>query len=300
MARVLFAVLTCNRLHYLKNCVDSLFEFVDLTGCKVMILDNYTIEDGIDQFYKSLSDDVIVKRFTDRVPNELYRAMNYAIEYCISHRISIVNFIQDDYQYLYRLPGMVDNICSLMKRDRSIGQVQTNLVWKRKRVGKYNVCSQKGINYAILQQKNPVDTGFTRVRLYKKIGLYPAGVISYDQTSHKTHGFGKNRYKKMTNGEIWFGNHCRKRGIKRLISLHPNMAMMFDCAYVRLWQRFGRYFPPPHQYYLKPFDESQIAKVARNNKKKRFGFIEKMVQPDGWKPTTYDKHNREGIVENLL
>ncbi|KKN09480.1 hypothetical protein LCGC14_1046210 [marine sediment metagenome] len=299
MPKVLFVIFTTNRFYYLRNCTDSLLEFVDPDDCQVMIVDICTIEDGIQEYYDSFQGQIIVKKFEDRVPNELYRAMNYAIEYCRKNKIPIVNFIQDDYQYLYHLPGMVDNVLRLFKKDKSVGQIQTNLVWKRKKVGGYKCKTIDGVNYAILQDKIPVDTGFTQVSIYKKIGLYPSGVISYDQKSYKTHGFGKNRYKKMTNGELWFGGQCRKRNIKRAISLHPNMTMMFDCAYVRKWQRFGRYFPPPNKYYIKTFGEEEISRVRRANRKKKFLFIEKITQTDGWVATTYDKHNREGIVENL-
>lgn len=299
MSKVLFAILTTNRFYYLRNCVDSLFDFVDLSDCRVMIIDTCTVEDGIEEYYDELGDRVIVKKFKDRIPNELYRAMNYAIKYCRKHKIPVVNFIQDDYQYLYHLPKIVDNVFALFKKYKSVGQIQTNLVWKRKKVGGYKCKMVDGINYAILRDKIPVDTGFTRVGIYKKIGLYPSGVISYDQKSHKTHGFGKNRYKKTTNGELWFGGQCRKRGIQRAISLHPNMTMMFDCAYVRKWQRFGKYFPPPNKYYIKPFDEERIAHISRRNRKRKFTYIEKVTEPDGWEPTTYDKHNRDGIVTNI-
>jgi len=299
MSKVLFAILTCNRFHYLKNCVDSLFEFVDLTDCEVMILDTRTVEDGVDEYYKSISGKAKIKKFGDMVPNELYRAMNYAIKYCRKNKIPIVNFIQDDYQYIYHWSAMVDNVMKLFSSKKDVGQIQTNMIWHRKKPGKFKKVNIEGINYAILQERMLVDTGFTRVKLYKKIGLYPEGVISYDQKSHKTHGFGKNRYKKTPNGELWFGKKCKKLGYVRAISLHPNMAMMFDCAYVRKWQRFGRYFPPPNNYYLKPFDKYKIKIVNKCNLKKKFMFIEKIIEPDGWNPTTYDKHNREGIIKEI-
>ena len=296
MTKVLFAILTCNRFHYMKNCVDSIFEFVDLYKSEVMILDNCTVDPDIDEYYEFLGDKVSVKRFKDRVPNELYRAMNYAIKYCIKKKIPYINFIQDDYQYLYHMPNMVQDIVSLMDDNKDIGQAQTNMVWKRKSVGKYSTRRVGKTNYAVLGDKNLCDSGFTRVRLYKKVGMYPSGVISYDQDSRKTMGFGKNRYKKHVNGEIWFGSRCRRLGVKRAISLRPNMTMMYDCAYVRKWDRFGRYFPPPNKYYIKPLEADEIKNISRKNKKKSFSFIEEATQADGWKPTTFGKHNKEGII----
>lgn len=299
MTKVVFAILTCNRFYYLKNCVDSILEFVDLQGSEIMILDNCTVDPVIDDYYKYLGDKVKVKRFDDRVPNELYRAMNHAIKYCIKRKIPYVNFIQDDYQYLYHKPNMVQDVVNLMDDNKEIGQAQTNMIWKRKSVGKYSTKRSGDVNFAVLKEKILCDSGFTRVKLYKKTGYYPTDVISYDQNSKKTMGFGKNRYKKHVNGELWFGGKCNKMEVKRAISLFPNMGMVYDCAYVRKWDRFGRYFPPPNKYYLKPFDSDDIKKMSRRNKKKVFSHIEVDIKTDGWNPTTFDKHNREGIVERI-
>jgi len=175
-----------------------------------MVVDNCTKEDEWPDFVEGLPSYVMVHRFTDRVPSELYRAMNYVIGYCINNGIKFVNFIQDDYQYLYEDEHMINKVLSIFKKHKKVGQVQTNMIWKRKKVGGHSVKSIDGENYAILKDKLLVDTGFTRISLYKKIGLYPSSAISYDQNSAKTLGFGKDRYKNKINGEIWFGNTCRR------------------------------------------------------------------------------------------
>jgi len=277
-------------------------EFVDFEDkAELMIVDNNTIDPEADNFFEIMSKQSIIKKFNDRVPNELYRAMNYAIKYCMKHKIPIINFIQDDYQYLYRIEGLISQVLKCFKNYKKVGQIHTNLVWKRKKVGKYKIRNFEGINYAFLTEKRLVDSGFTRVRLYKKVGLYPTNMISYDQNSSKTLGFGKKRYsKKRPNGEIWFGKKCRDLGYVRAMSFKPNLGMMFDCAYVRKWQMFGNYFPPPNKYYLKPFDTQKIKAVKRNHAKKKFCFIEKLIEPDGWKPTTFDKHNRQNIIKEII
>lgn len=299
--KVLFIILTCNRLHYLRNCLNSIMEFVDLDRCQLMIADNNTIEEGADEFFSSLPSDVIVKRFTDRVPNELYRAMNFGIKHCRKNKIPYINFIQDDYQYLYKVPYLVDKIIACFEKHEKIGQINTNMIWKRKNPGKIEVIKVRGMKFAILKEKRLVDNGFTRVSLYDKAGLYPTDVISYDQDSSKTHGFGKDRYKKFTNGEIWFGRHGRRLGYLRAITLMPNSAMMYDCSYIRGLQRFGDYFPPPNKYYLSPFEPEDVDIVKRKHNKGKFCLIEEMAKPSGWKPTTFDKHNKGRIrKENLV
>lgn len=297
--KVLFAVLSCNRLFYIKNCIDSILKFNDPEQYKLLIVDNNSVEIGAAAYLSNISKVCEVHSFDNRTPNELYRAMNFAIRYAIKNEIDIVNFIQDDYQHLYTNPDLIPSVIKLMKNKRIV-QVSTNLVWRRKKVGRFSIQRQDDINFAILEEKVPCDSGFTRVSVYKKIGLYPQDAISYDQNSSKTLGFGKDRYKNKTNGEIWFGNRCRKEGFSRAICMTPNTAMLFDCAYVRGMQRFGRYFPPPEEFYLKPFSVSEINKISKNNKHKKFSFIEDMIEPWGWQATTADKHNREKIIESIL
>lgn len=297
---ILFAIITCNRINYARNCLQSLLEFVDLDGGRVMLIDNCSKESGSNDFFGGVPKDIIVHRFTDRVPNELYRAMNFAIKYCLNNSIPIVNFIQDDYQYLFKIPNLIRDIHNLFSEHRFLVQVQTNLIWKRKSPGEFDGLSYRKINYAVLRDKIACDSGFTRVSTYKQTGFYPEGVISYDQDSANTFGFGKNRYKKTPNGELWFGNKCKKLGLRRAISFYPNMGMMYDCAYVRDNLRFGRYFPPPEKYYMKTFDEAERRIIAKRNKKQKFSYIEEMVLPWGWKPTTFDKHNREGIKSSII
>jgi hypothetical protein len=297
--RILFSVITCNRLHYFKNCVNSILSFIDMDDIDLMVVDNCSIEKGYTEYLNSLPSNVIVKRFDERVPNELYRAMNYSVKFCMKNKIPIVNFIQDDYQFLYTLDSILPTVRKCFTKYPKVGQINYNMAWKRKRIGKWPVVKAAGTRFALLDDKSLVDNGFTRVKIYKKTGFYPTNVISYDQNSLKTFGFDKNRYKKIPNGELWFGTACRKLGYVRAFSLRPNQSMIFDCAYIRKDHRFGRYFPPPNEFYLKPFDQDKIDAVNRRHKKSKYCFIEKMVEPWGWEPTTLDKHNRENIINKI-
>jgi len=73
-----FAVITCNRLHYLRNCVDSIIEFIGLDDINLLIIDNASKEDGVQKYLSSLPSEIDIKLFHKRHPNELHRAMNYA------------------------------------------------------------------------------------------------------------------------------------------------------------------------------------------------------------------------------
>ena len=296
MDKILFAILTCNRFHYLRNCLDSIVRCVDLDRIKIVVCDNNTVEKGFDEYVNGMSekhDSIRMKKFTDRTRNELYRAMNWAIKHARKRGYKIINFIQDDYQYLFPNDAHLDEVQQIFKKHKKIAQVNYNLVWRRKKDGhgKIKHFDIDETHYAIFTQKRMVDNGFTRVDVYKKTGLYPTDAVSWGGNTRV--GFGKRpgRYAGVENGEVWFGRECLKRGYQRAISLFPNMGMVFDCAYVRGEIRMGDYFPPPNQFYLKPFDEQKISDLRRRHDKKKFSFIEDMCEPDGWKPKTMDKHS---------
>jgi hypothetical protein len=292
--KIVFAIFTCNRLYYFKNAFESLCSCVDLDRVKILIIDNNTTENGFDEYLNHISskygDKIIIKRFTQRVVGEIYRAMNWAIKWCMKEKREIIYFMQDDYQFLFSNDNAFDDVIRIFKKNPSIVQAHINLVWKRKhkKIGKYNVLNVHGTNYALLQDKGPCDNGFTRVGIYSRIGFYP------DNSSFKS-GDSKNMV-----GERWFGKKCSKKGWKRVISLYPNVGMMFSSAFVRGGRRYGDYFKPPNAYYIKMFNKSDISNIKSRHDKKKWCFIEDLCHSDGWKPTiSYKRDDNTDIINDI-
>lgn len=285
--KILFVILTCNRLFYLKNCMKSIFKFVDQDRIDILICDNCTIEKGSEEYLNNMSkyDNVTIKKYEDRNRNELYRAMNWAIKYAKKNKYNVINFVQDDYQYVSRNDKHLDDVFTIFDKHDDIVQVNCNMGWKRKAkgLGKVKIIKANGTLHGILLKKRATDNGFTRVSAYDKVGEYPVDAISW--------GHGPDRYKNRVNGEIWFGKECSKRGWRRTLTYLPNITMMFDCAYVRGNERYGRYFEPSGEFYLKQLNDEQISKIKRQHDKHKFAYIEDFCIPDGWEPLTYDKHS---------
>jgi len=279
-----FAVLHCNRLYYLKNCLQSIIEFVGLDGINLLVIDNGSTEPGIHEYLSSLPGEVDVKQFKDRSPHELHRAMNYAIKYSRKQNNKYVNFIQEDYQYLYSHDSLLKWVHEAFESNPKVVQLQSNMGWRRKikKMGKFSIVDVNGIKWQLLHKKPPCDNGFTRVDLYDKIGLYPKKI--------SIHG----REKGYTAGESWIKSKCRK--YRRMMLAEPNMGMLMDCAYVRNNYRIGKYFPPPNKYYLKPFDEDKCQQVKNMANNGEVCLIEDLIEPDGWTPDKLgQKHNTRKI-----
>lgn len=278
-----FAVITCNRLYYLMNCVKSIVEFVGLNDINLLVIDNASSEAGVQEYLSSLPSEVDIKVYKKRRPNELHRAMNYAIEYSRKRKNKYVNFIQDDYQYVYHNPDLLQWASDAFSARKDVVQLHTNMVWKYKahKLGKITPMSFGGAKWFYLHSKAPCDNGITRVSLYNKIGLYPTNV--------SIHG----KEKKYSKGESWFAKKCK--GKHRMLVGQPNMGMIPDCAFIRGNMRHGRYFPPPGEFYLRPFDEQQRDKVKLRSNKNKLCFIEDMIVTDGWHPSHTGKHSTQKI-----
>jgi len=299
MDKVLFSIITCNRFHYFKNCLDSVVEFLDMDRIDILICDNTTMEKGFDEYVLSMMsqyDNIHFKKFAKRSPNELHRAMNYSIEYARENGIDVINFVQDDFQFLYRYDKLIDDVFEIFKTKKNIVQINCNMAWQRKakRIGKLKHFNINGTNYCILASKNPCDNGFTRVSVYDTIGLYPKNVV----TSNGQYKYAKATHKGL-HGEVWFGQACHRKGFKRAIPFHPNATLLFDGAYVRGDKRYGKYFPPPNKYYVRPLNEEEIQEVEKRNGESRWIFIEKFCTPDGWKPETFLKHCKDPVCESI-
>lgn len=297
--KALFAVMSCNRMHYAKNCIESILKFVNMDRIGLLICDNNTIEEGFDSYLNEVANrhkGIIVKQFKDRNRNELYRAMNYAVKHCQRNGYDVVNFLQDDYQYLYRLDKQLDDVEKIFDMKRRIVQISSNLAWARKKtkLGRTRQIDINGTNYLVMAQKWIVDTGYTRVAAYKRIGFYPRKAVSWE--GGYMHKLKNKRYKKLTNGEQWFAHQCRARGWKRMITLQPCTTLLYDCAYVRGNKRYGEYFPPPNEFYIKPFSPEVIEQVNANNKAGKRCYIEEMCEADGWTPKFLGKHSKSKKV----
>lgn len=81
--KVTFGFVNCNRLFYLKSCVESfLFCTEDYENKEVIVVDNASSEPGTDEYLSELeSKGVIVHKTESRDPNNEYaKALNYIVE----------------------------------------------------------------------------------------------------------------------------------------------------------------------------------------------------------------------------
>ena len=290
--KILFCILTCNRYYYFKNCLDSIVEFLPTNKVDILVCDNHTADNRLKEYsikMKGEFNSFHLKVFDDRHHAELYRAMNYGIEFARQKKMDIINFVQDDFQYVRKDYSILDKAKSFLSKNKNIVQLNTNMVWKykRKKRGRVDVVSDGSENYSIMKDKFACDNGFTRMSVYEKVGLYPLKKIAFKAKDHnKLAG-----RKKYIEGESWFAHKCKKLNLFRAISMNPNAAMIFDCAYVRGDYIHGEYFAPKEKLYIKTLSDKTITLVERNNIKKKSTCIEDVCEPWGYSVNTFGKHS---------
>ena len=83
LPRVTFGLVNCNRLYYLKSCLESIVDCTyDYPNVEIIVVDNASIEEGTDEYLKELKErGVLVHRTAHRDPaNEYPRALNYIVK----------------------------------------------------------------------------------------------------------------------------------------------------------------------------------------------------------------------------
>lgn len=120
--KVSFGIVNCNRLHYLKSCLESLVVCTeDYPNKEIIVIDNASIEPGTDDYLEELKDRGI-KVFKTQVrdpSNEYARALNKIVEVSTGE---IICPLSGDLQFVIK-QGWVEKYVSLIKSQPDIGSV---------------------------------------------------------------------------------------------------------------------------------------------------------------------------------
>jgi len=266
--RFLIVIISCNRLLYLKNCIKSVLEFAwNLDEAEYFIIDLGTIEDDINLYLQNCHvQGFSCRRFLKRSKNELYIAMNLAIEYAQKHNIPYIYFIQDDQQFVWKDKHFLQKIDNIFENDRNIFFVRTSLPRKFKLVKDPGLDIKMNIYNNIRYYKfNFIfqDYGVFRTELFNIIGKYPKFVTTHSHMNKK-------HVIQNICGEHWMRNLIIKKYPEMSMALlcDSNILMIPDVCVVRGSYRYGHYCEPTDYWYLEPFGAKQIELLKSNKSNK--------------------------------
>ena len=282
--RVTFGFVNCNRLFYLKSCVESLlYTTRDYKNREFIIIDNASVEDGTDKYLdeKSKQGFKVIKQSKRDPANEFAKALN------IIAREATGNFIvplQGDMQFILDCNWLdryvdfyqknIENIgCILLDAQREI----TNLNHRPYGV----IQSQQKHNFLLDVKRNPVcgaaDVMYSRQIIEK---IYP-----WDEKNDKHEGGGDSETKMlqkvrqiMTNTSArWF---CAVPIVAPAVTIYTDIRG--TNARVRGNRRYGDYWPSKKDFrYYQIHDDDSVSQLIEQFNGLPLS-IEKLAAPVGF------------------
>ena len=268
MTRLLHCVISYNRYRYLQNTVDSLREFFP-EGDVIVFDDGSDDPDAIGYLESLGAQGVVVARRPRRQPRAphggLYVLMSEALEYASSHGYELLNYVQDDMQFLWRDPDIIDKVLRIFDLHEDALQVQ-NLFTKR--IVRYHLAETDRV------ELHPKSWSYH----FRPYGVGDLGFLFLPRCREARFHF--------LDSEGKAGDYWRSRGYK-MHALHaPTLAYVpWPQCYqplrrVKKWPP-GRPRKPVHRYYLKPLSVEAVAALV-SRPLEQLPELESYTVPWGW------------------
>ena len=182
--RVTFGIVNCNRLHYLKSCLESLLiSTKDYPDKEIIVIDNASIEPGTDEYLEEIKDrGIIVFKTNRRDPsNEFARGLNKIV---FESTGEIVCPLSGDLQFVIE-GGWLSSCVELFKNNDDVGSVmldaQRRLTIKRNSFE--DACQYGKIKFWKNFSRPPIATSGNS--LFKKTTLLKLGPWSENNKNHE-------------------------------------------------------------------------------------------------------------------
>ena len=283
LPRVTFGVVNCNRLFYLKSCLESLIHCTeDYENKEIILIDNASVEEGTEEYLQEKEKQGIkVIRQEKRDPaNEFAKALNMIVREATGDYICPV---QGDIQFTVK-NGWLEDYVKLYEKYDDVGCISFD--------------AQRNVRNADGMFSNLIgDSEFKFVYNFKKYPVSGAGDVMFskhflemmypwEEENEKFEG-GPDSETKM----LQKVNQILERTNKRLwqvMPMYPIASVIYTDprgtnARIRGNKRYGKYWPPKEDYrYYKIIDyEDTLEKIK--NRTIPVG-IEDTAQGVGWDP----------------
>jgi len=118
MKKVTFGIVSCNRLFYLKSCVESLLDTTkDYSEKELIVVDNASVESGMNHYLSELEtrNIQVIRKATRDPSNEFARGLNTIIEKSTGEYICL---LQGDMQFV--LPGWLRDVIQFYELNKDV------------------------------------------------------------------------------------------------------------------------------------------------------------------------------------
>lgn len=118
MKKVTFGIVNCNRLHYLKSCLESLLDTTrNYSNKEIIVIDNASVESGTTEYLQNLEDRgfTVVRKKARNYANEFAIGLNEIVSAATGDYICP---LQGDMQFV--LDGWLDDVISFYEKNLDI------------------------------------------------------------------------------------------------------------------------------------------------------------------------------------
>jgi len=286
--KVTFGIVNCNRLHYMRSCLESLLYCTDSYDNKeIIIVDNASVEQGTSEYLdEKEKQGIIVIRQEKRDPsNEFAKGLNAIIENSTGEYICP---LQGDMQFIVRGTWLHEYVNFFSENENITGCIMLDAQRSvRNGADKYSEPMGQQFKFVYNLTRNPInaagDVMFSRKMIEQ---IYP---WSESNTNHEGGGDSETKMlekvAKIIGGYI-IGPFCAMPILPIAVTI--NTDPRGTNARVRGNKRYGAYWPPKtdYRYYeiyeLDDFKKSLSLYFDFSNALAPVG-VEHVANPIGWK-----------------
>jgi glycosyltransferase involved in cell wall biosynthesis len=281
--KVTFGIINCNRLHYLKSCVESLLYCTsDYPNKEIIIVDNSSIEKGTDEYLlEKENQGISVFKSEKRDPNnEFAKALNLITRESSGDYIAQ---IQGDMQFILKGEWLKEYVRFYSKHKNNIGCVMLD-AQRSTRIKNQSKFSKKSNDlYPFLFDLHRIPFCCSADVMYSRESLNFMGPFLEKNDGHETGTNSEDDMRSRILSKI-SGKNAQIFCAAPLIP--PAVAIYTDPrgtnARVRGNKRYGSYWPPKvdnfRYYQVRDFNDMSALFA---NREKPVG-IEEMAIPEGW------------------
>lgn len=262
--KLLNCVLSYNRYYYLRNTVESLLEYFRFGD--TLVVDDGSSDPRLTAYLADLARRGIAVARREREPGAaqakhggLYANMDLGVERAAAGGYDYVQFIQDDVQFLWHDPAVLEKTerifralsdCSLVE-NIFFNAIVRGVVEKRVELVPEANCYHR-------RPHGMLDQGIAPVSLIQRMGFrFASG-------------------NEGANSKWW-----RQRGYRTYRLHSPSMAFVPWPATLRHSQQASEGLAPPERYYLKPLTDVQVRRLT-DRPLSELPFAEDYCEPWGW------------------
>lgn len=286
LPKLTFGFVNCNRLHYLKSCVESFLHCTDdYPNKELIIVDNASIEEGTDAYLleKEKQGFTIIRQQHRDFSNEFAKALNIIAKESTG---DFVTPMQGDVQFVIKSKWLHKFVEFYLKHYDNIGSIyldaQRNIRNRQQApFGIVEELKQNDYNFLFDLKRNPI-AGAGDVMYSRKILDL---ILPWDENNEKHEGGPDSETKMLTKvQELIKTNNLTLYAAAAFIP--PAAAIITDPrgtnARVRGNRRYGKYFPPHKNFtYYKIHEYDDL--VLKHDTTKMPAGLEDIVETIGFK-----------------